>query len=342
MKAAVIAGKGKIELSELPVPAIGSQEILVQMRSCGVCGTDIEKVHGEHITPPILGHEVAGDIERVGKGVQGFSVGDRVIVHHHVSCGSCFYCKNGLETLCESYPRSNLAPCGFAEFFRVPKTLVTGGAVYKLPASVDYDQGCQIEPTACCIRALNRIGVKAGASAVVFGVGPTGLTHVQLLKLYGAASIFAVDVLENRRKMAEKVGAEQSFNPLDQDVPEEISSRIGSRGADLAIVATGNPKAIQQAVISVRKGGKVLLFGAPARGTQVSLDASQLFLREVGLQSSYSTSETEMRIAFDLISSGKIYPSMLISHRLPLEQVAEAISLAESGNAAVKVIVQNA
>jgi L-iditol 2-dehydrogenase len=337
----MIAGKGIVEVRNVPNPKISHEEIVVHMRSCGVCGTDIEKVHGEHITPPILGHEVAGEIEELGANVEGFTKGDRVIIHHHISCGSCYYCKNGLETLCESYPKSNLDPCGFAEFFRVPEPLMVGGTVYKIPPSLNYDDGSQVEPTACCIRALRKAEFKAGSSVAVFGVGPVGLTHVQLLKLYGAAPIFAIDMIDHRRDMAERVGADVTFDPASESVPESISEHTNGRGADLAIVATGNPKAIQQAVASVRKGGRVILFGAPPRGAVVSLDVSQLFLREIGFQSSYSTSETEMRMALDLIEAGKIRPSLLITHRLPLERASEALSLAERGRKVVKVIVRN-
>src|SRR3972149_7130105 len=255
MKAAMIAGKGIVELRGMPTPTLGPNEILVRMRACGICGTDIEKVNGEHITPPILGHEVAGEIEETGKNVKEHKKGDRVIVHHHISCRSCYYCKNGFETLCEAYPKSNLDPCGFSEYFRVPETLVNGGTVYKLPPSMTYEEASQVEPTACCIRALRKSGFKAGASVAVFGVGPAGLTHVQLLKLYGAAPIYAVDVIENRRDMALKVGADATFDPVTYDVPQEISRGTDGRGTDFAIVATGNPKAIQPAVASVRKGG---------------------------------------------------------------------------------------
>ena len=337
----MIAGKGIVELRGMPTPTLGPNEILVRMRACGICGTDIEKVNGEHITPPILGHEVAGEIEETGKIIQGLEKGDRVIVHHHISCRSCYYCKNGFETLCEVYPKSNLDPCGFAEYFRVPETLVKGGTVYKLPPSMTYDEGSQVEPTACCIRALRRTGVKAGESVAVFGVGPVGLTHVQLVKLYGAGPIYAIDVIDHRRNMAAKIGADVTLDPVTDDVPKTISDGTNGRGSDVAIVATGNPKAIQQAIVSVRKGGRVVLFGAPAQGTLVSLDVSQLFLREIGFQSSYSTSEAEMRMALNLIGTGRIRPSLLITHRVPLERVAEAMSLAESGMEAVKVIVQN-
>jgi L-iditol 2-dehydrogenase len=340
MKAAVISGRGAVELRELPRPVIGVGEVLVRMRSCGVCGTDIEKFHGDYITQPVLGHEVAGEVEEVGADVQIVKKGDRVIVHHHISCRSCFYCKNGLETLCEAYPGSNLDPCGFAEYFRVPEALVKGETVYKLLPSMSFEEGSLVEPTACCIRALIKSGIKAGDSVAVFGAGPAGLTHVQLLRLHGTAPIFAIDVLESRRQMALKIGADLTFDPTTEDVPARVLESTKGAGADCAIVATGNPKAIFQAISSVRKGGKIQLFGSPARAP-VPLDLTRLFLREISIQASYSTSETEMQMALDLIGTERIRPSQLITHRVPLERIVEALHLAESGKEAVKVIVEN-
>lgn len=341
MKAAVISGKGMVELRDLPTPMIGPNEILVRMRACGVCGTDLEKIHGENITPPILGHEVAGEVEQTGGQMREFEKGDRVLVHHHVSCRNCFYCKNGLETLCEAYPKSNLDPCGFADYFRIPSTLVSGGTVYRLPESMTYEEGSQVEPTACCIRALRKAGVKAGDSVAIFGVGPVGLMHLQLAKMYGAAPIIAIDLLENRRELAARLGADATLNPTTDDVPKTISSITTDLGVDYAIVATGSLRAVEQAISSVRKGGKVVVFGAPAKGAQLSVDISRLFLREIRVESSYSTSETEMRMALDLIEKKRINPSKLITHRLPLAKALEAFSLAERGAGAVKIVIEN-
>jgi len=310
------------------------------MKTCGICGTDLEKVHGDHITPPVLGHEVAGEVEEIGRDIRDFKKGDRVVVHHHISCRSCYYCKIGLDTLCESFPKSNLDPCGFAEYFRVPVALVEGGTVYRLPDSVSFEDGSQVEPTACCIRALRKLGVGPGNSVVVFGVGPVGLTHVQLLNLFGAAPIFAVDIIKRRRELALKVGARAAFDPTTDEVPNAISLLTEGRGADFAVVATGNPKAIEQAIGSVRKGGSVILFGAPARGAMMSLDVSRLFLNEIRFLSSYSTSETEMQIALELIGSKRVSASKLVTHRLPLGKIAEAFRLSEDGEA-IKVIVTN-
>lgn len=341
MQAVIIQEKGTVQIQNLPTPAIGSYEILVAMRACGICGTDVEKVHGEHITPPILGHEVAGVIERVGSGIQEFAVGDRVVAHHHISCSHCYFCKNGLETLCEEYPKSNLDPCGFAEYFRVPQALMKGGTVHKLPESMSFEEGSQAEPTACCIRALRKSGVSAGNSVAVYGVGPVGLTHVQLLKCFGAGPVHAIDVIKKRREFATKLGADSALDPANDDVPTAISHLTGGLGVDYAIVATANLKALESAFTTVRKGGTVLLFGAPSRGALMSLDMSKMFLREVRFQSSYSTSETEMRMALQLIESKRVNPSAIITDRFPLPRALEALGLADKAGEAIKIVVEN-
>ena len=340
MKAAVITGKGRVELREHSIPKIGPDEILVHMRTCGICGTDLEKVSGENITTPILGHEVAGVVEKKGDNVRGIEVGERVIVHHHISCGSCTFCKKGLESLCDEYSKSNLDPCGFAEYFRVPAPLVKGGTVYRLPSNVSFEEGSQVEPTACCIRGLLKADVHPGSSVVVFGVGPVGLTHVQLLRLYGAGVIFAVDVLENRRLLASKLGANVVLDP-GMNVLQTILKQTNNLGVDYAIVATGNPKALESAIGIVRKGGHVLLFGLPPRGALLSLDISRLFLREITLQSSYSTSELEMRMALELVEQKRIDTSQMITHRLPLNKLLDAFHVAQNSKSSGKIIIEN-
>jgi len=340
LKAAFIAGKASVQLREVPTPNIGLGEVLVRMKACGICGTDLEKVHGDHITPPVLGHEVAGVIEQVGAGVDSFAVGDRVAVHHHLSCRHCYFCKNGFETLCDEYPASNLDPCGFAESFRVPDVLVMGGSVHRLPDSMTFEEGSQAEPMACCIRGLNKVGVKSGSTVAIFGMGPVGLSHLQLLKCFGASKVYGIDVIKKRREYAVKMGADLAFDPATEDAPKTISHLTGGIGVDLAIVATANLKALESAFETVRKGGTVLQFGAPTRGSLFTLDMGKMFLREVRFQSSYSTSETEMCMALELIASKRVKPSEIVTDRLPLSRTVDALALAERADA-VKVIVEN-
>jgi len=341
LKAAVIVGKGLVRLQEVHPPKIGAGELLVGMRACGICGTDLEKVHGDNITPPVLGHEVAGVIEQVGAKIVGLAVGDRVAVHHHISCGHCYLCKNGLQTLCEEYPKSNLDPCGFAEFFRVSEALVNGGTVHRLPDSMTFEEASQAEPIACCIRGLSKVGVKSGSTVAIFGVGPIGLLHLQLLKCFGASRVYAIDVIRRRREYAVKMGADLAFDPTTDDAPKTISLLTEGIGVDLAIVATANLKALESAFDTVRKGGTVLQFGAPTRGSQFALNMDRMFLQEVRFQSSYSTSEAEMRIALELIASKRVKPSEVITDRLPLSRMVEALAVADRAEDTVKVIVEN-
>ena len=310
------------------------------MRTCGICGTDLEKVAGVEITPPILGHEVTGIVEKRGENVHGIDVGEKVVVHHHISCGYCTFCKNGLETVCDEYSKINLDPCGFAEYFRVPASLVKGGAVYRLPSNMSFEEGSQVEPTACCIRGLDKANIQPASSTVVFGVGPVGLIHVQLLSLYGARVIFAVDVLENRRLLASKLGANYVLDP-GVNVLQSVLKETDNLGVDYAIVATGNPRALESALGVVRKGGRVLIFGVPTRGALLSLDIGRLFLREVTLQSSYSASEIEMRRALELIERKRIDATQTITHRFPLNKILDAFHVAQNGKSAGKVIVEN-
>jgi L-iditol 2-dehydrogenase len=340
LKAAILHGPYDVRMDEVPVPEISSREILVKMRACGVCGTDIEKMHGRFITPPRLGHEVTGEVVEVGGEVEDFQVGDRVFVHHHVPCYKCHYCRHGDYTMCEEFPETNLDPCGFAEYFRVPEVNIARGAVLKLPPSIDFDRGTLIEPTACCIRGLNRSKLSIGDDVLVIGAGPIGLTMVTLLRLYGARTITVSEVVDFRLRAAHEFGADYTVNPASEDLKEQIMGVTESRGADLVIVAVGGAKAIVQGLDCVRKGGQLLLFGAPPRGEILSYDVSRIFIHEVKIVPSYSTTEIETAAALRLIDKGLIKVERLITHRLPLGEAPRAIELAGKGKDVLKVLVE--
>jgi len=314
LRAALVDAQGGLQLADLEVPRIGEREILVKMRACGVCGTDLEKLHGMRVTPPVLGHEVAGDIELVGSAVEGYSAGDRVVVHHHVSCRTCFYCIHGDETMCADFPRSNLDPCGFAEYFRVPEVNVARGAVFGLPPSISYREATFAEPTGCCIRGLNRLGVQPGDDVLVVGAGPVGLTHIRLLRALGAHLIFATDVVDSRIGWAKRFGADEAFNADEEDSLRAIKGATEGRGVDCAVVASGSVRAIQSSLPFVRKGGKILIFGMPPQGALLSCDASEIFIRQISLIPSYSTTEYEMKTALDMMANGKMHLSEMITH----------------------------
>jgi L-iditol 2-dehydrogenase len=338
MLACLLKGPGKVALEDILVPKTGRGDVLIRMRAGGICGTDIEKIHGGYGPGGILGHEASGVIEQAGEGVKDLTRGDRVVAHHHVPCYNCQYCQRGDHTMCDFFKSTNFDPCGFAELFRVPEFNVSRGAVIPLPDSVGFEEAALLEPTACCIRALDKLRVQAGDKALVVGLGPTGLTHLQLLRNMGAGLLLGSDVQKARLDMAKKLGADQVFDAAQQNVVDEVKQATIT-GVDIAIVSTGNPKALSQAVSSVRKGGKVMLFGAPAQGAFLQLDVSSLFSRQVSILTSYSCVEGEISRALHMLQRRAIDLASMITYRFPLKDAKAALEFAGSSSSAVKTMI---
>jgi L-iditol 2-dehydrogenase len=339
LKAVFIKGLGEIEIKDVPIPKINSKEVLVKMIVCGVCGTDIEKIKGKSATPLKLGHEVAGVIVEVGSAVKNFAVGDRVFVHHHVPCYTCYYCRHGDYTLCDEFPKSNLDPCGMAEYFRVPEDNVEKGAILKLPNEVEFDEAALIEPIGCCIRGLNKAKVNAGDDVLIIGAGPVGLIMISLLKLFGAGNIIVSETSSFRLSIAKSFNVNAAVNPINENLKETVYEVTDGRGVDLAIVAVGNAKVIPQALDLLRKGGKLLLFGSPPPGDLLIYDANKIFLRELKIIPSYSTTEIETNIALKLLKLKKIDVSKLVSHRFKLDEAEKALKLAAESDKALKILI---
>lgn len=339
MKAVFIKKIGEVEVKDIPIPKINSKEVLVKMNVCGICGTDIEKIKGESVTPLKLGHEVAGVIVEVGEKVKEFKVGDRVFVHHHVPCYTCYYCRHGDYTMCDEFPKSNLDPCGMAEYFRVPEANVEKKAILKLPSEVGFDEAALIEPIACCIRGLSKVKFNVGDNALIIGAGPIGLIMLSLLKMLGAGSVIVSEVTQFRLSAAKELGADLALNPVKENLEEAVRNVTEGRGVDLAVVAVGSVKPIPQALNALRKGGQLLLFGSPPAGAMLVYDANKIFLREVKITSSYSTTEIETNIALKLLKLKKINALKLISHRFKLEEAEKALKLAAESDKTLKVLI---
>ena len=338
MLACLINGKGHAEVKEVPVPKLQPGEVLIKLASSGICGTDIDKVHGAYGPGGILGHEVSGTIERVEEGVTDLRKSDRVIAHHHVPCYRCHFCQRGDHTMCDLFKKTNFDPCGLAEYFRVLEANVARGAVVRLPPEISFEEGAMIEPTACCVRALNRAEVKPGDNVLVVGLGPTGLTQIQLLRKMSVAVIIGADVLSQRLEIAQKLGANEAISSSSMSVPEHVT-KLTHVGVDLAIVSTGNPKAIQPALASIRKGGKLLLFGAPAQGESINLDVGALFSRQISIVTSYSCIESDIHAALALLIKGEIDLRSMITDRYVLRDAPEAIEHARTSRTAVKTVI---
>jgi L-iditol 2-dehydrogenase len=337
MKTCTIGDDGKLDISEQDVPAPGHGELVVKMRACGICGTDVEKLHGNYPSR-ILGHEAVGEIASIGAGVNGFNVGDRVFPHHHVPCYQCHFCRSGSETMCPHFSQSNISPGGLSEYFRVPEWNVSRGAVFKLPPELSFRAGALIEPLACVVRGLKKVSLGPDSYVTVIGVGPVGMLHISALRILGAGHISAVDISEERMKFARKLGAHYSFSPGEAVNGTQDCS--GGTGSDITIVAAGSASAIDTGIATLRKGGKLIQFGLPKPGTLLKSDFSNLFKREISIITTYSAIESDVAEAIGMITSHSEELESIISHTFRLEKAHEAFRLAEDVSAARKIIVE--
>lgn len=289
MKAAYVSGPADVQIKNVERPHVGKGEILVTMKACGVCGSDLENIYGKYSQPSMrLGHEPSGIVSAVGEGVVDFKKGDRVFTHHHVPCYSCHFCTHGNETMCQKYSETNLSPCGLAEEFIVPEWNASHGGVIKLPDHVSFEEASMIEPLACCVRAWNKIKFKKGDSIAILGAGPTGLMHLMLSKVYGIQDIFCFDLNDFRLGFAKKFGITEAIRSDDPEAYQKILSKTQNRGVDVVMVATGSLNAISQAIDFVRKGGTVMLFGVPSKDAKMSLDMSKVYSKEITIIPSYA------------------------------------------------------
>lgn len=340
MKAVFIKEPNQVSINDMPSPKIGDGDILVKMKACGLCGSDLEKVYGSYgVVSNRLGHEPAGEIIAVGRDVKDFKVGDRVFVHHHVPCYECHYCKHEDYTMCPDYQKSNIDPCGLAEIFLVPEWNVKRGGVIKLPDDISFEEAAMIEPLACCIRAINKANITNIDDVAVTGVGPAGMMHILLAKAYGANRVFALDINQFRLDFAKRMGAKLAIDSNKEDAVKTIRDATDGRGVDVAIVATSSTKAFLQALELTRRGGRVVLFGVPPKGSTAQLDVNRIFSNEIRLIPSLAASEIETRQALELISSKRIDIKSIITHRFSLERAAEAIKCAHEARDAMKVVV---
>lgn len=333
MKAAVYRGIDDLRVEELPRPVIGPGEVLVRVAVCGVCGTDLKKIHHGLAPPPrVFGHETAGTIVEVGAGVGGWRASDRVAVYHHVPCRRCPLCARKAYAQCATYKKTGTtagfepAGGGFAEYVRVMDWIVADGGVVRLPDDAGFEDATFLEPVNTCLKAILRAGVSDGDHVVVLGCGPIGLLLVQLAKLHGAR-VSATDPIRERVAIARELGA-------DADAE-------GVRDADVAIVAAASASAIGAAFEATRPAGRVLLFAQTQAGETTPVDVGQICVTEKDLMGSYSSDiELNDRVA-ELIFCRRINVRALITHRFPLERIGEAIAVAsQPGPKSLKVVVQ--
>jgi L-iditol 2-dehydrogenase len=344
LKSVIISGNGIVSItnSNRKVKLASPGDIIVRMKACGICGSDLEKVFGKYgMSSARLGHEPAGEIVEVGENVKDFQSGDRVFVHHHVSCNSCHLCRHGNFTMCEHYQKSNFEPCGLAYEFLVPEWNVSRGGVLKLPDAVSYEQASLIEPLACCIRAFEKIKSSSkGESIAIFGAGPAGLMLVGLARIYGFRKIFVLDLNQFRLGFCKKNFPNViTINSEQVNFVEIIKEHTSNRGVDLAIVATSSLHALSNSYDIIRKGGTIMLFGVPQKGSKFQFDIAKIYSNELSFFTSYAASDVDTKEALKLLSEKIVDLDFLITHRFDLDHSQDAFNCAHKANDCMKVII---
>ena len=358
MRAAVYRGVNDVRVETVPAPVnadggIGAGEVLVRIDTCGICGTDLKKIHsGSHSAPRIFGHEMAGTIAMVGAGVSHFAIGDRVMAYHHIPCGRCYYCRKRTFAQCETYKKvgctAGFAPAGggFAEYIRVADWIVGGAGktagLIRIPDDIPLEQASFIEPVNTCFKAVRLLGLQSDETVLVIGQGPIGILLAALARRTGA-TVLTSDLYAERHAIAATFGLDR---PLDArgDVVAAAKAATEGRGADVALVAVGADALIGTAMDAIRPGGRVMLFASTQHG-ETPFDPAAVCMDEKTLMGSYSSSVTindeVARLVFEGYRDGSFDLTRLISHRFSLEDAAEAIDLASHPQAgSMKIVIQ--
>jgi L-iditol 2-dehydrogenase len=312
----------------------GPGDLVLRVRGCGLCGSDLARIRGPAPAPTVPGHEVVGEVLEVGPGGGPFRPGERVVVAHHVPCFGCHYCRRGSPSMCRTFKASHLDPGGFAERVRVPAENARH-ATFRVPPEMPDVVASFTEPLGCCVRAVRRADLRPGDLAAVVGLGAMGQLIAQLVRRTGAAAV-AVDPLAARRELALALGAAAAVGP--PEAPGVLSRLSDGRGADVAVLTVGSPAVVRDALGWVRDGGAVHLFVGEGEGP---LPVEALYKRELTLTATYSSSPADLAEAFALLRAGAVRVAELCSHRLPLGEVGEAVRLMERREA-LKVYVEMA
>ena len=339
MMAAVYTGKGQIRILKVPVPHVGPKEALIRVHSCGVCATDLKKIStGNHKAPLIFGHELAGIIVKKGSHVKDWKIGDRVSAYHHIPCKNCYYCKAKDYAQCHGYKKVGTtagfkaAGGGFAEYVLAKDWIVKKGLT-SIPQDTTYDEASFLEPINTCLKAINKLNIKARDKVLILGQGTVGLILLQLVKLKKGYPI-TVDPITNRLKISKKLGAHVTVQK------QKIRSKIPARGVDISIIATAHPDAIHDAISATRCGGKILLFSQTQKEQYASIDLGDICVSDKTLIGSYSADIDLNQETARIIFRKKIKIQPLITHHFSLKNAKEAFNLFNNpSNGSLKVLI---
>jgi L-iditol 2-dehydrogenase len=349
MRAAVYRGQSSISVDQVSTPEVGDGEILIRVEACGVCHTDLKKIEYNLLPPPrIYGHETAGVVARTGRRVSNFKPGDRVVVFHHIPCGTCFYCLRRLYAQCPVYKRvgvtAGFEPSGggFAQYVKAMEWIVEKG-VEKIPDSVSFEIAAFVEPLNTCLKAVEQCDPQPDDVVLVQGQGPIGLLFTMLLALRRSI-VVTTDTIPSRLELSRRSGAAFALDPRSDNVSGTIARLTEGRGCDMVFVATAAKGLVEEAVRLSRPGAKIMLFAQTSDKERIELSGASICVGERVLLGSYSASVDLQKQAAELVFSGRLPLDLLISHRVPLDKIEFAFRLATHpgdfpGENPLKVIV---
>lgn len=344
MKAAVYVDYDKLEVREVETPEVDENSILLKMKACAVCGSDIRIFHKGNNrvkTPQILGHEIAGEVVKVGSNVTKFKEGDRVAVGADVPCGECFFCEAGIGNNCQiNYAMGYQFAGGFAEYLLLNKTVVNFGPIHKLPDNVSYDEGALAEPLACVLNAMELSPVIMNDVVVVIGAGPIGMMICHVAKIKGASKVILINRSMSRLQKAREIEAADVYICSDEvDSVEEVLKLTNGLGADVIFTSCPSPQAQVDAINMAKNRAKINFFGGLAKdNSMVTIDTNIIHYKELLITGAHGSMPIHHGMAVDLIASGRIDIKKYMTHKFPLDKITEAFEKAE-GHEGLRVIV---
>jgi L-iditol 2-dehydrogenase len=337
MKAVMVRAPMQFDLEDVPVPDIPGLGLLLEVKACGLCGSDLRTLRSGHrrVTFPwIIGHEICGTVAETGPGYQGrWQEGDLLAVGPPAYCGVCEFCLNGQYEFCEGYLEIAQAwPGGFAKYVAIPEESVKLGAIELVPDGLDPAFAAVAEPISSCINAQEKGQVGLGDTVVVIGSGPVGCIHISLARARGADKVFVADIVDDRLKLAELFEPDATINASRVDLVEEVRRLTNERGADVIVTATPAPVAQVQAVEMAKKGGRILLFGGlPKDNSKPGVDMNIVHYNALHLIGTTTFAPRHFRLALKLVASGRIPAEKLVTHRFPLSEFKRGAMMALEG-----------
>jgi L-iditol 2-dehydrogenase len=343
MIAAVFHGPGQMEVTELDMPEIGPNEILIKVGANTVCGTDVRILRGEKTKgirrPSIIGHEFAGHVSRVGRRVRGYEVGTPVAVAPIIPCRKCFYCKHDMENACANKLGMGYDfDGGLSEYVRIPSEAIRAGNLFVAQNDLPSEYLALAEPLSCCINGHLRSRIGVDSTVLIMGAGPIGLFHLQLALLAGARTVIVSEPSSSRRDFASRLGAHVVVDPTSEDLPSVVAEATGGLGVDSTIICIGLPHLVNHALRTTRRGGRINIFAGLAGEGWAEVEANLIHYNELEVTGTTDSRRSDYEVALRLIESNRIDVKPMVTHRFPLRSVNEALDEAASGGG-IKVAV---